>query len=171
MADLRRILGTAILAAGLLLPVSAQQGRFGRGPGAAAPRRERREVARLYVVQRMREALSLSDAQTLKVMDALKALDEARTAHREALRPLLDGVRAHLDDPSTPDDVLIADVKSIQAEQARLEQALKTEEERLLLALTPRQRARFLLLRRELLEEIVSRGAEPGPPPAGPRSP
>lgn len=171
MADLRKIVGTAFLAAALVLPLSAQQGRFGRGPGAA-PRRERREVARLFVVQRMREALALSDAQTLKVMDALKALDEARTAHREALRPLLEGVRAHLGDPATPDSVLLADVKRIQEEQGRLEQALKAEEERLLEALTPRQRARFLLLRRELLEEIVSRGAEPpGPPPAGAPSP
>ncbi len=165
MADLRKRIATVFLAAGLLLPASAQQGRFGRGPGASAPRRERREVARLFVVQRMREALSLSDAQTLKVMDAMKALDEARMAHREALRPLLDGMRAHLGDPSTPDDVLLADVKRIQAEQARLEEVLKTEEARLLEALTPRQRARFLLLRRELLEEIVSREG-PSPPSA-----
>lgn len=165
MADPRKGVAAVLLAAGLLLPAWAQQGRFGRGPGASAPRRERREVARLFVVQRMREALSLSDAQTLKVMDALKALDEARTAHREALRPLLDQLRAHLDDPSTPDDVFLADVKRAQAEQARLEEVLKTEEARLLEALTPRQKARFLLLRRELLEEIVSRGA-PSPPPA-----
>lgn len=171
MAELRKVFGTAVLAAGLLLPALAQQGRFGRGPGAVGAHRERREVARLFVVQRMREALSLSDAQTLKVMDALKALDDARMAHREALRPLFDAVRAHLDDPSTPDEVLLQDVKRIEAEQARLEEVLKAEEGRLLQALTPRQRARFLLLRPELLAEIVSRGRPLPPPPDGPVSP
>lgn len=167
MVDVRRIIGTALLAAGLLLPVAAQQGRPGRGPGAA-PRRERREVARLFIVQRMREALSLSDAQTLKAMDALKALDEARMAHREALRPILDEMRTHLDDPATPDEVLLADIRRIQEEQGRLEQALKREEARLLEVLTPRQRARFFLLRREILEEIGSRLTEVPRGPAGP---
>ena len=58
--------------------------------------------------------------------------------------------------------------RRIQEEQGRLEQALKREEARLLEVLTPRQRARFFLLRREILEEIGSRLTEVPRGPAGP---
>ncbi len=134
-------------------------------PPDASVGRQRREVGRLFVVQRMRETLGLSDAQTLKVMDSLKAMEDLRAAHQATLRTIGRTFEAHTQDPGTPEKVLLEDVAFFRSEQDRFEAALKAEEGRLMEALAPRQQVQFLLLRRQLLERMADRG--PGAPRKG----
>ncbi len=130
--------------------------------------RDRREMARLYLIQRMRDTLSLTDAQTLKVMDVLKSIDEERSRHRSAMAELLSRIQTHLENDKTPTAVLAKDVADFRARQAGFEKRLRELEARLLDSLTPRQQARFLLLRRNLMNQM--RGGGPGRHFRGPRS-
>jgi hypothetical protein len=149
----------------LALPLAAQAPTPPPDPPDASVGRQRREVGRLYVVQNMREALGLSDAQTLKVMDSLKAMEDLRASHQGTLRALGTSFQSHAQDPATPDKVLQEDVARFRMEQDRFESALKAEEARLMEVLTPRQQVQFLLLRRQLLERMADRG--PGAPRRG----
>ncbi|MEW5764301.1 MAG: hypothetical protein ACOYXN_10905 [Acidobacteriota bacterium] len=158
----RWFLAGSILLAGSL-SLAAQTLPPPPDPPDASVGRQRREVGRLYVVQRMRETLGLSDAQTLKVMDSLKAMEDLRSAHQTALRTMGRTFEAHVQDPGTPEKDLREDVAQFRSEQERFEAALKAEEGRLMEALTPRQQVQFLLLRRQLLERLADRG------PAAPR--
>lgn len=128
----------------------------GAGPPGESPRGQqaRREMARLYLVQRMRETLALSDAQTLKVMDALSAIDTERLANQNDMRQLMDSLNTQLGDPTISDEKLKDSVAEFQRRQAKHETALRDLESKLLAVLTPRQQAQFLLLRRQLMEEL-----------------
>lgn len=124
-------------------------------PGAA--QREagaRRETVRLYLVHRMREALSLSDAQTLKVLDVLEALDHEREAHQVAMKGLMVKIDALLGDPKTGDASFRDVVSEVQKEQVQFDAKARDLDANLLAVLTPRQQAQYLMLRRQLLEEI-----------------
>jgi hypothetical protein len=133
------------------------------GLPAPPPSDTRREVIRLYLVQRMRESLALSDAQTLKVMDVLEAIDKERLAVQNDTRPLMEEFRRQLDNPSTQDDRFKELVVDFQKKQARSEASLKELDNRLLAVLTPRQQAQYILLRRQLMEEIRDEGLRPRP--------
>jgi Spy/CpxP family protein refolding chaperone len=109
----------------------------------------------------MREALSLTDAQTLKVMDVLEELDRARQDHQAALRSLADRLKTGLADPATPDSVFRDMVAKARKEQEEFEAASRGLDGRLLDILTPRQQAQFILLRRQLLEELRQEAAPP----------
>lgn len=121
----------------------------------------RRDVMRLYVVQRMRAALAMSDAQTLKAMDVLEAIDKQRANNQSELRTFLEGLRRQVDDPATSDERFKELVAEFQKKQARNETALRELEGRLLAILAPRQQAQYLLLRRQLMEEMREGGSRP----------
>ncbi|MGC8722742.1 MAG: hypothetical protein ACP5VF_02560 [Acidobacteriota bacterium] len=145
-------IATALFAL-VVLPTAAQMpgGPPARGPGAGPDQETRRDVAQLYLVQRMREALALTDAQTLKVMDLLQQIDRARMDHQAAIRSLVSSLQAQLDDPKTPDSAFRESVESFRKGQEEFERRVRDLESRLLAVMTPRQQVQFLLLRRQLL--------------------
>jgi hypothetical protein len=132
-------------------------------PPGPAPGDTRREVVRLYLVQRMRETLALSDAQTLKVMELLEAIDRERLAGQVEQRAILESIRGGLDNPATPDERFRELVADFQKRQARTDAALRELDVKLLSGFTPRQQAQYVLLRRQLLEELREEGLGPKP--------
>jgi hypothetical protein len=135
--------------------------------GAPPPPRAdstRRDVMRLYLVQRMRETLAMSDAQTLKAMEVLEAIDKQRADNQTDLRAFMDDLRGQIENPATTDDRLKGLVAEFQKKQARNEASMRDLEGRLMAILTPRQQAQYILLRRQLLEEMRDEGmhARPG---------
>ena len=147
---------------GLFLPMAAQEPPAGDLPPEGPPPARRREMAKLYLVQVMREDLALTDAQTLKVMAVLDQLDEARKSHQEEMSALLGKLRTHAEDPAVSDATLKEDVAQFRAAQPRFEASLRDLEGKLLDILTPRQQARYLVLRRDLMAEIAGGGANQG---------
>ena len=131
------------------------------GP-AARERASRRETVRLYLVHRMRETLALTDAQTLKVMDVLEEVDRARESHQAVLQGLMAQLKGDLADPATPDAAFRDAVARVRKEQEEFEARTRQLDGRLLEVLSPRQQAQFLLLRRQLLEELRQEGAPAG---------
>ena len=136
------------------------------GPPAAGagPRRlhdadQRRDTVRLYLVHRMREALALSDAQTLKVLDVMEAIDAAREAHQSTMRSIQARLQSALNDSATSDATFQAAVADVQKEQAQFEARARELDAQLLAVLTPRQQAKYVVLRRQLIEEM---GQRPG---------
>ena len=131
-------------------------------PGTVAGERaSRRETVRLYLVHRMREALSLTDSQTLKIMDLLEEMDRNRQGHQAALQAIAAQIKAGLADPSTPDSTFRDSVARARKEQEEFETKTRDLDGRLLEVLTPRQQAQFILLRRQLLEELRQEIAPP----------
>ena len=120
-----------------------------------------RDVMRLYVVQRMREALTMSDAQTLKAMEVLEAIDKQRAGNQSDLRAFMEGLRLQLENPATSDDRCKELVAEFQKKQARNEAAMRELEGRLLAILAPRQQVQYILLRRQLMEEMREGGMHP----------
>ena len=131
------------------------------GLAAPAPGDTRREVLRLYLVQRMRESLALSDAQTLKVMELLEAIDRERMAGQAEQRLILDNIRGSLESPATPDERLRELVGDFQKRQIRTDAAVRDLDVRLLAVFTPRQQAQYILLRRQLMDELREEGLKP----------
>lgn len=129
-------------------------------PASQEEAASRRETVRLYLVHRMRETLQLSDAQTLKVLDVLEALDKERQAHQETMGSLQAQLREAIGDQATTDAAFRDRVAEVRKEQVRFESAARGLDERLLAIFTPRQQAQYLVLRRNLLEQI--RQDEPG---------
>jgi|GEM_PF-6074828 len=121
----------------------------------------RRDVMRLYVVQRMRETLTMSDAQTLKAMEILEAIDKQRAGNQSDLRTFMESLRLQLENPATSDERCKELVAEFQKKQTRNEATMKDLEGRLLAILTPRQQARYILLRRQLMEEMREGGMRP----------
>ncbi len=165
---------TALLFSLTLLAASAQEPA---APEAAPPQTtaqreagERRETVRLYLVHRMRETLSLSDAQTLKVLDVLESLDKAREAHQAAMKGFMTRIDALLSDPKTADGPFRDVVAEVQKEQVQFETKAREIDASLLALLTPRQQAQYLMLRRQLVEEIRQDAAPLRDRPAGPRA-
>jgi hypothetical protein len=131
-------------------------------PAAQAPGGTRREVVRLYLVQRMREALALSDSQTLKVMELLETIDRERLAGQVEQRAILESIRRSLESPTTPDERFRELVADFQKCQVRTDAALRDLDMKLLSGFTPRQQSQYIVLRRQLLEEIREEGLGPG---------
>lgn len=142
------------------LGAAAQAGPPAAGPAGQRRMRdadERRDTVRLYLVHRMRETLALSDAQTLKVLDVMEAIDNAREAHQATLRTILARLQAGLNDPATKDATFKEAISDFQKEQAQFEAKVRDLESQLLADLTPRQQAQYVILRRQLIEEIGQR--------------
>ena len=117
----------------------------------------RREAVRFMVLQRMREALELTDAQSLKVIDAMRQLDSERESHRKAHAQILTRLRELLDSSAT-DGQLLEQVELFKKETARFEAKVQELEQRLMEPMNPRQRASFLILRRDLMREYLGAG-------------
>ena len=151
---------STLLALGLAFGAGAQS----PGPPAAetAPGRvDRKDTVRLFIVHKMRENLALSDAQTLKVLDVLEAIDAERESVELARRTQVDKIQALLADPATPEASYREAVAQFRRGQEQSEAKMRELEERLLATMTPKQQAQFLLLRRQLLEDVrqdVQRG-------------
>jgi len=128
-------------------------------PPQAQPEGSRREVMRLYIVQRMRETLALSDAQTLKAMEILEAIDKQRAANQSDMRSVMEEIRRQIQNPAATDDRFKELVAEFQKRQVRNEASTRELENRLMAVLTPRQQAQFIVLRRQLLEEMREEGA------------
>jgi len=135
-------------------------------PGVAPGASGRRDTVRLFVVHKMRENLALTDAQTLTVLDVLEAIDQQRETAGYARRALLDRMQGLLADPATPEVALKDAAAQYQKGQEQNEAKMRELEARLLATLTPKQQVQFIVLRRQLLEEMVRdppRGRQGGP--------
>ena len=148
---------SGLLSLALCVPFAGQTPPPDAPPPAGGPvagregRVNRREMGRLYLVQRMREKLGLSDAQTLKVMDAFDSISKAQQKHKADMMALALKVKAHLDEPKTPDSVFAGDIRDFKKLRDDFEKNLRKLEEQLLAIMTPRQQVKFLVLKRELL--------------------
>jgi hypothetical protein len=118
----------------------------GAGPRRMRAADERRDTVRLYLVHRMRETLALSEA-----------IDTAREGHQAILRAILARLQTGLNDPSTSDATFKEAVADVQKEQAQFEAKARELESQLLAVLTPRQQAQYVVLRRQLIEEMGQR--------------
>jgi len=137
------------------------------GPGESAQEGgQRREMMRLMVVSRMRDRLSLSEAQTVKVMTLLEGMEKQQERHREEGRPLMEKLRTLVDNPASTDASFKEVIGALKAQRADQEKQNQAREEELLAVLTLRQQAQWLLLRRELMGRLRD-GFEPGHPGAG----
>lgn len=132
-------------------PLPPGAGTSGVAPGAPG----RRDTVRLFIVHKMRENLELTDAQTLKVLDVLEAIDQERETSGFARRALLDRMQGLLADPTTPEPVFRDAVAQFQKSQEQNEAKMRDLEARLLATLSPKQQVQFIVLRRQLLEEMV----------------
>ncbi len=158
---MNRRLATALFALAFFRLVAAQEPPPPAGP-PPPPRDDeqtteaasRRETIRIYIVHQMREKLGLTDAQTLKVLDVMSAMDEIRPVHNRAMRQHMSRLQVMLDDPATTDAAFKEEVLSIRKEMADQEKRLREQEDRLLEIMTPRQQAQWLLLRRELMGRV-----------------
>lgn len=122
---------------------------------------EKRDTVRLFVVHKMREALALSDAQTLKVLDAMEAVDQEREAEKTARRAAIDRLQSLVDDQGTQDPAFKEAVAQFLRFQEQSESKMRELEGKLLAIMTPKQQAQFILLRRQLLEDIKQDLARP----------
>lgn len=148
-APLVMILGVSALAQAPVPPPPPQEGG---GPPSA--RAERRETVRLFVVHKMRENLGLSEAQTLNVLDALEAIDKERDASGTSHRALFERMQALLADPSTPEAAYRDAVTQFQRSLEASETRMRDLEAKLLATMTPKQQVQFILLRRQLLDDL-----------------
>jgi Spy/CpxP family protein refolding chaperone len=124
----------------------------GRGFGAGAGRRP--GGGRMFLVLRIADALHLNDEQTIKVASSFRSIDEKR----QKLRSDKDAVESQLDAELARKPIDEAKVSSLT------QQALAIDRQLLLLPeemynsiqgmLTVEQRARLLLLRSHLLEQV-----------------
>ena len=126
-----------------------------RAPGATSAASERKDTVRLFVVHKMREKLGLSDAQTLKVLDVLEAIDQERETEGFTRRALLERMQGLLADPATPETAFKEAVAQFQKSQEQNEPKMRALEARLLDVLSPKQQVQFVVLRRQLLEEMI----------------
>ena len=174
---MKRALPFAALALGAALTVLAQE--FPPPPGPDAPPdaspaargpegKQRREMMRLMVVSRMRDRLALSEAQTVKVMTILDSMEKQQESQRGDMEPLLERLRALVENPATTEAAFKDAVGAMKAKRADQEKQNQAREEELLSILTPRQQAQWLLLRRELMGRLRGDGPEPGRPGPGP---
>lgn len=124
-------------------------------PGAALAASERKDTVRLFIVHKMRENLGLSDAQTLKVLDVLEAIDQEREAEGFARRALVDRMQGFLADPATPEAAFKEAVAQFQKSKEQNETKMRDLEARLLGVLSSKQQVQFVVLRRQLLEEMI----------------
>ena len=127
-------------------------------PGAAPSVSGRRDTVRLFIVHKMRENLGLSDAQTLQVLDVLEAIDQEREIEGAARRVLLNRMQGMLADPATPEAAFKDAAAQFQKNQEQNGTRMRDLEARLLSALSPKQQVQFIILRRQLLEEVVQDG-------------
>jgi hypothetical protein len=127
-------------------------------PSAAPSVSGRKDTVRLFIVHKMRENLGLSDAQTLQVLDVLEAIDQEREIEGAARRALLNRMQGLLADPATPEAVLREAAAQFQKSQEQNGTKMRDLEARLLSTLSPRQQVQFIILRRQLLEEVVQDG-------------
>ena len=111
-----------------------------------------RDTARFFLLQRMREELQLTDSQSLKVLDLMRAMDEERRAHRDSIGAITRKIRDLQGSTGSTDAQFKEQVVLFQKEQARFEAKLRELEQKVLDALTPKQQAGFLVLKRRLLD-------------------
>jgi len=118
----------------------------------------RRDTVRLFIVHKMRENLGLSDAQTLQVLDVLEAIDQEREIEGVARRALLNRMQGFLADPATPEAAFKEAAAQFQKSQEQNGTKMRDLEARLLNTLSPKQQVQFIILRRQLLEEVAQDG-------------
>jgi len=122
---------------------------------------EKRDTVRLFVVHKMREALALSDAQTLKVLDAMEAVDQERESEKTERRAAFGRLQTLVDNQGTQDPAYKEAVAQFLRFQEQSESKMRELENKLLSIMTPKQQAQYILLRRQLVEELRQDIARP----------
>jgi Spy/CpxP family protein refolding chaperone len=155
-----RVVLVALMAAAPLIaaaqaPAAQQEAA---APRAAPSVSGRRDTVRLFIVHKMRENLDLSDAQTLNVLDVLEAIDLERESEGRARRVLLSRMQGLLADPATSEAAFKEAAAQFQKSQEQNDARMRDLEARLLSILSPKQQVQFVILRRQLLEEVVQEG-------------
>lgn len=150
----------AALSTGLALPAQAPPPPPPEG-GPEASADGARDTARFFFLQRMREELQLTDSQSLKVLDLLRAMDEDRRVHRDAAESIAQKIRGLQAAATSTDAQFREQVALFQKEEARFEGRLRETEQKILDALTPKQQAGFLVMKRRLMDR-PPQGAGPG---------
>jgi len=132
----------------------------------------------IFRVHMMRQALQLSEEQTLEMLD----LGEKRRAAMQGIRTrekeLRDRMQKLIESPATPDAQFrqaLQEAAALRAEEMGTHEKLRKEAEAIL---TPRQQVQLLFFERRFEEEmrrrieaVRGRGREgAGPPGAGPRA-
>jgi uncharacterized membrane protein YccC len=153
-----------LLAVGLLVPAAAagqQQPSTRRG------QLERQVISRL--VDRAAQELELDAGGRVRLERVLRTSVEQRRAIAEEAARLRQELARALRDPATPErefERLLNELAELRAREARL---WREEQDSLAGVLTPRQRARFMLISARVNERIRAlrgTGGEPaGPPP------
>jgi hypothetical protein len=156
----KRVVLVALMAAASLhaaaqAPATQQEAA---APRAAPTVSGRKDTVRLFIVHKMRENLGLSDAQTLNVLDVLEAIDRERESEGKARRALLSRMQGLLADPTTSEVAFKEAAAQFQKNQEQNEARMRDLEARLLSTLSPKQQVQFVILRRQLLEEVVQEG-------------
>lgn len=162
-----RLAPVAALAALLVLPAAAAAQQQWR----ADPRRERLEAEVLSrFVSRAARDLELDGDGRARLESVLRASAERRRAIAQEARLLRQELDRTLRDPATPDGEFESLLERLAALRTRELEQWHDEQRALAGVLTPRQRARFLVLAarfQERVRELRRRdaGQPPGPPP------
>lgn len=155
--------GIAALAASLSLPAQAPPPPPPDGGAEALAEGGTRDAARFFLLQRMRDELQLTDSQSLKVLDLMRAMDAERRTHRVAVEGIAQKIRTLQAAADSTEAQFREQVILLQREQGRFDAKLREMEQKVLDALTPKQQAGFLLMKRRLLDR-PSQGSGPGQP-------
>ena len=117
------------------------------GPHGGSGAEEKRDTVRLFVVHKMREALALTDAQTLKVLDAMEAVDQEREAEKTARRAAFERLQSLVSDQATQDPAFKEAVAQFLRFQEQSETRMRELEGKLLAIMTPKQQAQYIFNR------------------------
>jgi Spy/CpxP family protein refolding chaperone len=157
-----------LVALGSLVPVAAAAQQQAQQQAATRRGQLERQVLARFVDRAARE-LELDAGGRARLERVLRTSVEQRRALAEDATRLRQELSRALRDPATPDrefERLLAELAELRAREAGL---WREEQEALAAVLTPRQRARFLLISARVNERIRAlrgAGGEPvGPPP------
>jgi len=146
-----KILRTTMLATGLILaafPLLAQEPRERPEPGE---RHERLEQIR---IERMREALELTEQQAAEVARAMDEVQRTMRESREREREALVRLRANLRSDSPDQNALRESIAAIEREREAIAGARRQEADRLRQQLNVEQQAKLMLFTRQFDERL-----------------
>jgi len=163
----RKPLFTATLLAAFSLaaasPSLAQGPPPGPPPGGPGP--EMRETIQLYQLHRMREALGLSQEQTLDLMSVMEERREAELELRRRHREVRETLRQLVKEEAAGDREYLKGVEAfeqVEREIHRKQEELRDREDAIL---TPRQRAQRILFEPRFHEQMRQRMQQAGRAP------
>lgn len=154
----------------------------GTGPGAEPKEAGRHaeeieETLEIYMIAKMKRALSLSHDQELKIVPLIQDLTESRRGYRRERRLDMMRLRPLVEDPASSEE----EIRRVLSRMDEGERTFRSREARTLdqvrAALTPRQQGQFIYFQerfRKEMQERLRQFREEGPAgrtPRGPRRP